>query len=307
MIAALRTPRHAITRHQSTTHPSTLISTPSESLTPSSSGKSKVENAISRVLDFTGMRKLNVLLDMKRDTKDSGANEGTADNWYKRESEMEDVVSSMLDLQSALRTIPREDDSMYPEPPRLQGLGKAARILGVDEAHRPLEISSKAASIVFELGYLDSHLVASDVEAAPGAARRHFCSALSAADDIHSLFPSTRCCWGGHIGPTYLDHTQESDQVSLRSSIAPIPVKGYKPTTIRSPRVTPPIIEQPISSTQISIDHGYYGRDRTGWARQKPYPYMMERDVEPMWGLAGRYAIEGYSRYPTMPKKQLVN
>jgi len=307
MIAALRTPRHAITRHQSTTHPSTRISTPSESLTPSSSGRSKVENAISRVLDFTGMRKLNALLDVKKDTKDDERHKGTGDNWYRRELETEDVVSSLLDLQTALRTIPREDDSMYPESPRLQGLGKAAKILGVDEAHRPREVSSKAASIVFEEEYLDSHLVASDVEAAPGAARRHFCSAFSAEDEIHSLFPSTQCCWGGHIGPTYLDHTQESDQVSLRSSIAPKPVKGYKPTPIRSPRVTPPIVEQPVSSHQHSIDYGYYGRDRTGWARQKPYPYMMERDVEPMYGLAGRNAIEEYSRYPAMPKKQLVN
>jgi hypothetical protein len=307
MMAVLRTPRHAITHQHPTTHPSTRISTPIESLNTSPSGKSKVENMMSRVLDFTGMRKLNALLDGKRDAKDHGGNKGTRDDGYKRELEMEDAVASVLDLQSALRTIPREDDSMYPEPPLLRGLGKAARILGVEEDRKPLAMSKRRT---LKEEHLDSHSLASDdddAEVPPGAARRHFCSALSSEDDAHSLFPATRCCWGGHVGPTYLDHTQDIDEVSLRSSIAPSPVKAYKPTQVSSPGMTPLIAEQPLSITQTSIAFGYYGRDRTGWARQKPYPYMMERDVEQVYGLAGRDAIEHYSRYPAMPRRQLVN
>jgi hypothetical protein len=270
----------------------------------------KVENMISRVLDFTGMRKLNALLDGKRDTKDNGGNKGTRDDGYKRELEMEDAVASMLDLQSALRTIPREDDTMYPESPLLRGLGKAARILGLDEDERPLAMSERRVSKALKEEYIHSHSFASDdddAEVPPGAARRHFCSALNSVDDAHSLFPATRCCWGGHVGPTYLDHTQDIDQVSLRSSIAPSPVKAYKPTPFPSPRTNPPIVEQALADTHPSIAFGYYGRDRTGWARQKPYPYMMERDVEKVYGLAGRDAIEHYSRYPAMPKRQLVN
>jgi hypothetical protein len=270
----------------------------------------KVENMISRVLDFTGMRKLNALLDGKRDTKDNGGNKGTRDDGYKRELEMEDAVASMLDLQSALRTIPREDDTMYPESPLLRGLGKAARILGLDEDERPLAMSERRVSKALKEEYIHSHSFASDdddAEVPPGAARRHFCSALNSVDDAHSLFPATRCCWGGHVGPTYLDHTQDIDQVSLRSSIAPSPVKAYKPTPFPSPRINPPIVEQALADTHPSIAFGYYGRDRTGWARQKPYPYMMERDVEQVYGLAGRDAIEHYSRYPAMPRRQLVN
>jgi hypothetical protein len=308
MIAALRTPRHAITFHHSTTHPSTRISTPIESLNTSPSGKSKVENVISRVLDLTGMRKLNALLDGKRDAKDHEAvNKGSGGDGYKRELKMEDATASMLDLQSALRTIPRENDAMYPESPLLRGLGKAAKILGLDEDERPLVTSDRRAS---KEEYIHSHSFASgddDAEVPPGAARRHFCSALTSEDDAHSLFPATRCCWGGHVGPTYLDHTQDIDQVSLQSSIAPSPVKAYKPTPFPSPRTNPPIVEQALADTHPSIAFGYYGRDRTGWARQKPYPYMMERDVEQVYGLAGRDAIEHYSRYPAMPKRQLVN
>jgi hypothetical protein len=292
MIAALRTPRHAITHHHPTTHPSTRISTPIESRSTSPSGMAKVENMISRVLDFTGMRKLNALLDSKRDTKDNG-NKGSGDDGYKRGWDMDDAVASVLDLQSALRTIPREDDSRCPESPLLRGLGKAARILGVDEDERPHRMSNKRASKVLKVEDFDSHSLASDAAEVPsGAARRHFCSALSSEDDV---------------GPTYLDHTQDIDQVSLRSSIAPSPVKAYKPTPFPSPRVNPPFAEAPLSTTQQSIAFGYYGRDRTGWARQKPYPYMMERDVEQVYGLAGRDAIEHYSRYPAMPKRQLVN
>ena len=222
---------------------------------------------------------------------------------------MEDAVASMLDLQSALRTIPREDDTMYPESPLLRGSGKAARILGLDEDERPQHAMSKRrASRVFECEYFDSHSLPSpDAEVPPGAGRRHFCSALDVDDDAHSLFPATRCCWGGHVGPTYLDHTQDSEEVSLQSSIAPSPVKGYERTPFPSPRTGPPIVEQAPPVTHPSIAFGYYGRDRTGWARQKPYPYMMERDVEQVYGLAGRDAIEHYSRYPAMPKRQLIN
>jgi hypothetical protein len=269
----------------------------------------KVENMFSRVLDFTGMRKLNALLDAKRDSKDTEAgHKGSGNEWGKRELEMEDIVSSMLDLQSALRTIPREDDSAYPEPPRLRRLGKAAKILGLDEDQGPLASSDKGDSRVLKEDFLDSHSLASTAaEVPPGAARRHFCSALDPNDDIHSLFPATRCCWGGHVGPTYLDHIQEPDEISLRSSITPSPVKGYKPTPVPNYHLTPPIVGQPLSTTQQSIAFGYIGRDKTGWARQRPYPYMMERDVEPVYGLAGRDAIEHYSRYPTMPRRQLVN
>ena len=268
----------------------------------------KVENMISRVLDFTGMKKLNALLDMKRDMKDHGGNKGTGDDGYKKELGDQDAAASMLDLQSALRTIPREDDSMYPESPLLRGLGKAARILGVDEDEQPHRMSNKRASKALEVEDFDSHSLAlDDVEVPPGAARRHFCSALSSEDDAYSLFPATRCCWGGDVGPTYLDHTQDIDQVSLRSSIAPSPVKAYKPTRVSSAGMTPLIAAQPLSTTDHSIAFGYYGRDRTGWARQKPYPYMMERDVEQVDVLAGRDAIEQYSRYPAMPKRQLVN
>jgi hypothetical protein len=264
---------------------------------------------ISRVLDFTGMRKLNALLDGKRDTKvHEAGNKGSAEYGYRRELDMKDAVASMLDLQSALRTIPREDDSMCPESPLLRGLGKAARILGVDEDERPHRMSDRRASKVLKVEDFDSHSLASDdVEVPLGAARRHFCSALNSVDDAHSLFPATRCCWGGHVGPTYLDHTQDIDRVSLRSSVAPSPVKAYKPTPVSSPGMTPLFTGQPLSTTEHSIAFGYYGRDRTGWARQKPYPYMMERDVEQVYGLAGRDAIEHYSRYPAMPRRQLVN
>jgi hypothetical protein len=264
---------------------------------------------ISRVLDFTGMRKLNALLDGKRDTRVHGAgHKGSGDDVYKRDLEMENTAASMLDLQSALRTIPREDDSMYPESPLLRGLGKAARILGLDEDERPLAMSERRVSKALKEEYIHSHSFASDDDDAEvPSARRHFCSALNSDDDAHSLFPATRCCWGGHVGPTYLDHTQDIDQVSLRSSIAPSPVKAYKPTPVSSPGMTPLFTDQPLSTTEHSIAFGYYGRDRTGWARQKPYPYMMERDVEQVYGLAGRDAIEHYSRYPAMPRRQLVN
>lgn len=313
MIAALRTPRHAITSYRSTTHPSTRISTPSESPTTSPSGRSRVGSVLSRALDFAGRKKLNALFDVKWDDKnDKNGGEVRDDRRKGRAEEMEEPVSSVLDLKAALQTIPSEDDSKYPQPRHFPiPLGKAAQILGLDKDQEPLAMMDIRASQLLREEYFDTDSLASDAAEGPygppGPARQHFCSGVDDPEGTSSLFPASRCCWGGHVGPTYLDHLEDNiDEISLRSSIAPAPTTSARqpvPISQASSTITA------VASTVIvqPTPFAHYGRDRTGWPRERPYPYMMERDVEPMHVLAGRDAVEGYSRYPSIPRRQLIN
>jgi hypothetical protein len=309
MIAALRTPKHAITPYHSTTHPSTRISTPLESH-GSPSGIAKVGNVISRVLDFDVLKKINALLDVKKDERNhQGQHRDCLEGPYKPEVNTKDTFVSMLDLHSALRTIP-SDDSLYPQSPLNNSFGKAAQVLGLDLDQLHPALKKVQAMREQQDKYMECNSLASeafqDPYGPPGAARRHFCSEPIEEDRPHAPFPATKCCWGGHLGPTYLDQYQDlSDDGSLESKTA-VAVQGNKPTPIPTPPMTPPTTVQQSPPTQ-NPGFAYYGRTPEGWPRERPYPYLMERDVEPVYGLAGRDAIESYSRYPAMPRRQLVN
>ena len=155
--------------------------------------------------------------------------------------------------------------------------------------------------------YLECASLASDAAqipyGPPGAARRHFCSEPTEEDVLNTLYPATSCRWGGHLGPTYLDSSHESsDDISIKSNITPAPAKGRDPVRTPYPAPTPQLLGQPFRWAPERQTQG-------GRPLERPYPFMMERDVERRRAPAGRDALAENSRYPSLlkSKKPLVN
>ena len=270
----------------------------------------RVGHVFSRVLDFAGggIKKMNDLLEIvKGDGTDQGGvnrdeEQGGNDNSLNWEVEERNI--STMDLQTALRTIPSENTFDPQSPPAPTPTGKAAQILGYRQhqllpAWMEVERAQKGKQ-----EFVEDDSLASDPAEGPhglrGAGRRRFCSEPTQEDVLHTLYPATPCRWGRDLGTTRLDSPQDlSDYISVKSSIAP--------PTVHRPISSPPASPESTAQAIEPFMWAYNGHNHNGWPRERPYPYMMERDVERKGAPAGRDALAYNSRYPSLSRKPLVN